>query len=114
MSRLLLVLGIVAMVTAPIWAPPLETAARASEGEGERRELTETCSANLVLEIDGRRLTPHLSSGLLPGTYRSHLLERGEIEEEILLLDTVERASGLFLINSVRRWCEIRLLRGPL
>ena len=74
----------------------------------ERRELTETCSANLVLEIDGRRLTPHHASGLLPGTFREHLLERGEIAEEVLSLDALERASGLFLINSVRRWCEIR------
>jgi len=78
----------------------------------ERRELTETCSANLVLEIDGRRLTPQLSSGLLAGTFRADLLERGEIEEQVLPLDALERASGLFLVNSVRRWCEIRLLGG--
>jgi para-aminobenzoate synthetase/4-amino-4-deoxychorismate lyase len=78
----------------------------------ERRELTETCSANLVLEIDGRRLTPQLSSGLLAGTFRGHLLERGEIEEQILPLDALERATGLFLVNSVRRWCEIRLVGG--
>jgi para-aminobenzoate synthetase/4-amino-4-deoxychorismate lyase len=76
----------------------------------ERRELTETCSANVVLEIDGRRLTPHLSSGLLAGTFRCHLLECGEVEEEILPLGSIERANRLFLINSVRRWCEIRLL----
>jgi para-aminobenzoate synthetase/4-amino-4-deoxychorismate lyase len=78
----------------------------------ERRELTETCKANVVLEIDGRRLTPHLSSGLLPGTFRCHLLERGEIEEEVLSLDAIERATGLFSINSVRRWCEILLLHS--
>ena len=78
----------------------------------ERRELTETCSANLVLEIDGRRLTPQLSSGLLAGTFRAHLLERGEIEEQVLPLEALERASGLFLVNSVRRWCELRLLAG--
>lgn len=76
----------------------------------ERRELTETCSANVVLEIDGRRLTPGLSSGLLAGTFRAHLLERGEIEEEILPLEAIERATRLFLINSVRRWCELRLV----
>ena len=75
----------------------------------ERRELTETCAANLVLEIDGRRLTPPISSGLLPGTFRCHLLERGEIGEAVLSVDAIERASGLFMINSVRRWCELRL-----
>jgi para-aminobenzoate synthetase/4-amino-4-deoxychorismate lyase len=78
----------------------------------ERRELTETCTANIVLEIDGRRLTPHLSSGLLPGTFRSHLLERGEIEEEILPIDRIDGAEGLWLINSVRRWCEMELDGG--
>jgi branched-subunit amino acid aminotransferase/4-amino-4-deoxychorismate lyase len=69
----------------------------------ERSELTETCSANIVLEIDEQRLTPALSSGLLPGTYRAHLLERGEIEERVLPLASLERASAIFLINSVRR-----------
>ena len=75
----------------------------------ERRELTETCSANLVLELDGRRLTPPVESGLLPGTFRCQLLEEGTIEEAILPVDALARATGVFLVNSVRRWCEIRL-----
>ena len=77
----------------------------------ERRELTETCHANIVLEIEGRKLTPALSSGLQPGVFRAHLLERGEIQEAVLPLDSVAAASAMFLINSVRRWCEIRLIR---
>lgn len=76
----------------------------------ERRELTETCTGNLVLDIDGCRQTPALSSGLLPGTFRAYLLERGEIEEAILPVEALERATGCFRINSVRRWCELRLL----
>lgn len=76
----------------------------------ERGELTETCSANVVLELEGRRLTPHLSSGLLPGTFRAQLLEQGEIEERVLPLEALDRAAGLFLINSVRRWREARLV----
>lgn len=76
----------------------------------ERRELTETCSANLVLELGGRRLTPPVSSGLLPGTFRCHLLERGEIEEAALSVEALRSASALYLINSVRRFCELRLL----
>ena len=75
----------------------------------ERGELTETCATNLVLEIDGRLLTPPLSCGLLPGTFRAHLLERGELEEQVLPLDALERATQRFLVNSVRRWCELRL-----
>jgi para-aminobenzoate synthetase/4-amino-4-deoxychorismate lyase len=76
----------------------------------ERRELTDSCAANLVLEIDGRRLTPKASSGLLPGTFRCHLLERGEVEEAVVSVDAIPRATGAFLINSVRKFCEIRWL----
>jgi branched-subunit amino acid aminotransferase/4-amino-4-deoxychorismate lyase len=75
----------------------------------ERRELTETCHANVVLEIDGRRLTPPLSSGLQPGVFRAHLLDSGEVEEEVLPVDSIKAASAMFLINSVRRWCPIHL-----
>ena len=78
----------------------------------ERGELTEACNANVVLEIDGRKFTPHHAAGLLPGTFRGYLLERGEIEEEILPVGAVAQASRLFLINSVRRWREMRLLAG--
>lgn len=76
----------------------------------ERNELTESCASNLVLELDGRRLTPAASSGLLPGTFRCHLLERGEIEEAVLPVDTIARSSRAFLVNSVRKWYEIRWL----
>lgn len=77
----------------------------------EQGEITETCHGNVVLEMEGRRLTPPLSSGLLPGTFRACLLDRGEIQEQILPVGSIEAASAIFLINSVRRWCEIRLLR---
>jgi branched-subunit amino acid aminotransferase/4-amino-4-deoxychorismate lyase len=76
----------------------------------ERGELTETCTANLVLEIDGRRLTPPVESGLLPGTFRGQLLEDGTIAEAILPIDALERATGRYLVNSVRRFCELRLV----
>lgn len=80
----------------------------------ERGELTETCHGNVVLVIEGRKLTPPLSSGLLPGVFRAHLLDRGEIQERILPVDSLAAATAIFLINSVRRWCEIRLLGQPL
>ncbi len=79
----------------------------------ERGEITETCHGNVVLEIEGRRLTPPLSSGLLPGVFRAYLLDRGDIREQILPVGSLAVASAIFLVNSVRRWCEIRLLRQP-
>jgi branched-subunit amino acid aminotransferase/4-amino-4-deoxychorismate lyase len=77
----------------------------------ERREITETCTGNVVLEIDGRRLTPARSAGLLPGTFRAQLLDAGELEEALLTLDDLGRAEKLYVINSVRRWCDAKLLR---
>src|SRR6266850_4178176 len=59
----------------------------------ERGELTESCAANLVVELDGQRLTPPVGSGLLPGTFRAELLEQGAIREEVLPLKALERAS---------------------
>ncbi|HYW10081.1 MAG TPA: aminodeoxychorismate synthase component I [Longimicrobium sp.] len=70
----------------------------------ERGELTESTVANLVLHLDGALLTPPLDSGLLPGVFRAHLLRRGIIHERVLTLADVERARGIYLINSVRRW----------
>jgi para-aminobenzoate synthetase/4-amino-4-deoxychorismate lyase len=75
----------------------------------ERGELTESCAANVVLELDRQRVTPSLGSNLLPGTFREALLESGEIEEEVVPVKAIERASRLFLINSVRRWCAVEL-----
>jgi para-aminobenzoate synthetase/4-amino-4-deoxychorismate lyase len=70
-------------------------------------ELTESTIANLVLEIDGRRVTPPLASGLLGGVFRDHLLRRGEIVEEALPVTALGRATRAWLVNSVRRWIEV-------
>ena len=69
-----------------------------------RGELTETCIANLVLELDGELVTPHHQSGLLPGTLREELLERGQLTERVLTIDDLHRASRVWTINSVRGW----------
>ena len=76
----------------------------------ERGELTETSSANLVVELGSRRLTPPVESGLLPGTFRAELLERGEIEEAVVRLADLPRAERVWLVNSVRRWVPIELV----
>lgn len=75
-----------------------------------RGELTETCSANLLLELDGALLTPHAEAGLLPGTYRAELLEQGTIREARLTPADLQRAGAVYLINSVRKRCPIALV----
>ena len=78
--------------------------------QNERHELTETCFGNVVLEIGGRKLTPPLMCGLQPGVFRASLLDVGEIEEQVLSVDCLAKASRIFMINSVRKWCQIHLL----
>ena len=73
----------------------------------ERGEVTESCIANVVVELDGRKVTPPVSCGLLAGTLRDNLLESGEIEEGVLTLDDIERADSIWLINSVRKWRQV-------
>jgi para-aminobenzoate synthetase/4-amino-4-deoxychorismate lyase len=70
---------------------------------------TELTRGNLVVELDGRRLTPPIECGLLPGTLRGELLERGEVLERILALDEVRRAQRLWFVNSLRGWVPIRI-----
>ena len=76
-----------------------------------RGELTETCIANLVLELDGELLTPHHQAGLLPGTLREELIERSQITARVLTLDDLHRAERIWTINSVRGWDEISVAR---
>ena len=61
---------------------------------------------NLVLDIDGRRVTPRRESGLLPGVFRELLLSTGQIEEAMLDLGDLERANGIWMINSLREWVQ--------
>jgi para-aminobenzoate synthetase/4-amino-4-deoxychorismate lyase len=73
----------------------------------ERGEATETSTGNIVVDMGGERFTPHRNAGLLPGTFRAHLLAIGEIRERRILRDEVAQADALFQINSVRRWCAL-------
>jgi para-aminobenzoate synthetase/4-amino-4-deoxychorismate lyase len=75
-----------------------------------KEELTETTIANLVVELDGERVTPPVSCGLLPGTFRAALLAEGAIREGVVRRSDLPRCRRLWLINSVRQWREAVLL----
>jgi para-aminobenzoate synthetase/4-amino-4-deoxychorismate lyase len=79
----------------------------------ERRELTECTRANVVVELDGVRWTPVRTSGLLAGVFRGELLEAGVIQERVLRLDDLARATRLWCINSLREWVQVQLSRRP-
>ncbi len=70
----------------------------------ERGEITECCTANLVVKLSGQYLTPPVNSGLLPGTYREYLLSRGILAEQTLTADDLRNSSQVYLINAVRKW----------
>ena len=77
----------------------------------ERGELTETCIYNLYLQIDGELLTPALESGLLAGTYRRSLIETGKAREAVLTKQDLERATSIYVSNSVRGLCPAQLIK---
>ena len=70
----------------------------------ERGEVTESCIANIVIQKEGRLITPPVDCGLLAGTFREYLLKSGTIEEGIVTLNDLKIADEVFLVNSVRKW----------
>jgi len=68
----------------------------------EAGEVTETTVANVAVEIGGVRYTPPVRCGLLPGTHRAVLLERGELRERVILIEELRECPRVFLLNSVR------------
>ena len=76
-------------------------------------ELTETTIGNLVLDLDGELVTPPVSCGLLPGTFRAEMLDAGTIVERVVGRADLERASGTWMVNSVRGWVPIVPVTDP-
>ena len=75
----------------------------------EEREATEFTIGNLVLDLDGERITPPRDAGLLAGVFRAELLARGEVRERTVTLADLARARRLWLVNALRGWVEVRL-----
>lgn len=73
-------------------------------------EITEFTNGNVVLEINGVRWTPPVSSGLLAGTFRDRLIHKGEIQEKTLTHSDLKKATRVWFINSVRKWKEVDLI----
>ncbi|NOZ50733.1 MAG: aminodeoxychorismate synthase component I [Chloroflexi bacterium] len=79
----------------------------------ERGEISETCTANIVLKLDGEWLTPPVASGLLAGTLRQELLARGTLREQVLMPADLRRATEIYAINSVRGWMPVCWVDDP-
>ena len=73
-------------------------------------ELLETSIGNLVLKIYGKLYTPPTSLGILPGIYRQHLLETGQVEEKVLTLADLNQAEAVYGCNAVRGLYELEVI----
>lgn len=77
----------------------------------ERGEITETSVANIVVYLQGEWLTPPLHCGVLPGTFRQMLLDRGAVREHVIHLRELNHETLIYTVNSVRGWRWARLRR---
>jgi para-aminobenzoate synthetase/4-amino-4-deoxychorismate lyase len=75
----------------------------------EKDEATESTVANLAVEIEGKLCTPPVQCGLLPGTLRAELLERGELVERSITVEEMLRSPRVFLLNSVRGMYRVQV-----
>ncbi len=73
----------------------------------ERGEVTESSIANIVIKIDNKLFTPSIESGLLNGTFRQYLIDKGDVTEKTVTKDILLSADSVYLINSVRKWMTV-------
>jgi para-aminobenzoate synthetase/4-amino-4-deoxychorismate lyase len=76
----------------------------------ERGEITESCTANVVIDLNGELITPPIECGLLGGTFRSELLAQGRIVERVIPIELWRTARRMWLINSVRKWMDVAVI----
>ena len=76
----------------------------------EQGNVTECCTANLVIEKNGALVTPPVTCGLLPGTYREFLVRRGSVGEAVISREDLQKAPRIYLVNAVRKWRKAVLL----
>ncbi|UFI04962.1 aminodeoxychorismate synthase component I [Roseibium aggregatum] len=76
----------------------------------ENGYLTEGSYTTLFVKRNGSLQTPALRHGLLPGTFRAGLLERGLASEADLTLQDLQEAEEVYVGNSVRGLIRARLL----
>ncbi|MEQ3680271.1 aminotransferase class IV family protein [Pseudophaeobacter sp.] len=80
----------------------------------ERGEICEGTITNLFVTLrSGRRVTPPLSSGVLPGVLRQDLLHRGQVVEQVVTLGDLRQAQAVTLGNSLRGEIPAAYQRSP-
>ncbi|MDD3619804.1 MAG: chorismate-binding protein [Desulfobulbaceae bacterium] len=75
-------------------------------------EVTEGSIASIFVRRGGRLLTPPVGCGLLAGTFRRYLLDRGLAVERILSREDVHGADAVYIGNSVTGLVQVRVRRN--
>ncbi|MBV1876187.1 MAG: aminodeoxychorismate synthase component I [Pseudomonadales bacterium] len=76
----------------------------------ESGQVTESSIANIVVNVNGEMFTPPASCGLLNGTMRQWLLKQKLISERIVDRKMLQSADEIFLVNSVRKCQQVKLV----
>ena len=74
--------------------------------------VTETTRYNLVFKINDQLFTPPVDDGLLNGIYRQYLLDTSTVEEQSMSLDKLDDVDELYVCNSVRGMCPVKLVNN--
>ena len=77
-----------------------------------RGELCEGTGTNVFVVLDGRLLTPPLSSGCLAGVTREVVLDATDAEEAVIPMGDLERVDEMFLTSSTREVQPVTVLDG--
>ena len=75
----------------------------------EHNALTEFTIGNLVVELNGKLVTPPIECGLLAGTFRAHLLNTGQVMEQKVKVSELEHCTKIFRVNSIRKWENVKV-----
>lgn len=76
------------------------------------QEVKELSTSNLILHIDGRWQTPHLTGGVLPGITRKILIANFGLAEMHLQKQDLVRVNSLAAISSLREIQGIKAIDG--
>jgi len=74
----------------------------------ERGEVTEGTRHNVAVKFADVWVTPPLASGCMPGVLRAALIDDGVLIEEVLMIEDLDAADGVALLDSVGGWRSAR------
>lgn len=75
-------------------------------------EVVESAVSNLLLKIDGRWVTPNLTSGALPGITRELALEWLAVDESVVTREDLEGVESIYLLSSLKDAQPVSILES--